>query len=111
TPGSLRPLAGHYAIGHTRYSTTGSPSARNTQPVCIETQHGALAGAHNGNLVNTAELRGDLLKGGVGLSSSSDSEIFPLMLARAEGLTWDERIANAMPFWRGAYSLVFLTRD
>lgn len=111
TPENLAPLAGHYAIAHTRYSTTGSPHARNAQPVCIETLHGPLAVAHNGNLVNTAALRHELLEHGVGLSSTTDSEIFPMMLASAPGATWDERIKNAMPKWVGAYSLVVLTRD
>jgi amidophosphoribosyltransferase len=111
TPQDLAPLQGHYAIGHTRYSTTGASLARNAQPVLIETQHGPLAVGHNGNLVNAAELRRELLLRGVGLSSTSDSEIFPMMLASAGGATWDERIKNAMPKWRGAYSLVILTRD
>jgi len=109
--GNLAPLSGHYAIGHTRYSTTGSSSKRNAQPFVIETQYGPLAVAHNGNLVNAAELRGDLLKRGVGLSSSSDSEVITMMLAGAEGDTWDDRIRNTMPRWRGAYALVVLTHD
>lgn len=111
TPHNLAPLKGHYAIAHTRYSTTGSSTARNAQPVLIETQYGPLAVAHNGNLLNTADLRQDLLRRGVGLSSSSDSEVFPMMLAGAKGETWDERISNAMPEWYGSYSLVILTRD
>lgn len=110
-PHNLLPLQGHYAIGHTRYSTTGSPSARNAQPFLIETQHGPLAVAHNGNLVNAAELRSDLLRRGIGLSSSSDSEVMTMMLAGAPGETWDDRIRNTMLKWRGAYSLVVLTRD
>ena len=111
TPQNLAPLAGHYAIGHTRYSTTGSSSLRNVQPFLIETQHGPLAVAHNGNLVNAAELRREVLKRGVGLSSSSDSEVITMMLAGAEGDSWEERIQNSMDKWRGAYSLVVLTAD
>jgi len=53
TPQNLAPLTGNFAIGHTRYSTTGSSSLRNTQPFLIETMHGPLAIAHNGNLINT----------------------------------------------------------
>ena len=109
--GNLAPLTGHYAIGHTRYSTTGSSSKRNAQPFLIETQFGPIAAAHNGNLVNAAELRQEVLKRGVGLSSSSDSEVITMMLAGAEGDTWDDRIRHCMPKWRGAYSLVILTRD
>ncbi|CAG0936872.1 amidophosphoribosyltransferase [Thermoflexales bacterium] len=107
---NLAPLTGHYAIGHTRYSTTGSSSIRNAQPFVIETQFGPVAVAHNGNLINAAELRQEVLKRGVGLSSSSDSEIITMMLAGAEGDTWDDRIRHCMPKWRGAYSLVILTR-
>ncbi len=104
-------LSGHYAIGHTRYSTTGSSSERNAQPFMIETMHGPLALAHNGNLVNSAELREELMQQGVGLSSSSDTEVMTMMLARNGGRTWEERIKYAMKKWVGAYSLVILTRD
>ncbi len=107
----MEKLNGHYAIGHTRYSTTGSSSERNAQPFMIETMHGPLALAHNGNLVNSAELRGELMHQGVGLSSSSDTEVMTMMLARNGGATWEERIKHAMQKWRGAYSLVILTRD
>lgn len=110
-PSNLADLRGHYAIGHTRYSTTGSSSARNAQPFLVETRHGPLAIAHNGNLVNAQELRGKLLDRGFGLISSSDSEIITMMLAGAEGDTWDRRIQSVMPEWKGAYSLVVLTRE
>jgi amidophosphoribosyltransferase len=111
TPQSLARLSGHYAIGHTRYSTTGSSSARNAQPFMIETMHGPLALGHNGNLVNSGVLREELLRDGVGLSSSSDTEVVTMMLARALGATWGERIQDCMRHWVGAYSLVILTRD
>jgi amidophosphoribosyltransferase len=111
TPHNLAPLTGHFAIGHTRYSTTGSSSARNAQPFLIETQHGPLAIAHNGNITNAGELRQELLHHGVGLSSSSDSEVITMMLAGAEGSNWNERLRNTMTKWKGAYSLVILTRD
>jgi amidophosphoribosyltransferase len=111
TPDNLAPLHGHYAIGHTRYSTTGSPSARNAQPFLLETILGPVAVSHNGNLTNILELRKELLEHGVGLSSSSDTEVIAMMLAGAEGATWNERIKAAMKKWKGAYSLVILTRD
>lgn len=111
TPSVMASLNGHYAIGHTRYSTTGSSSERNAQPFMIETIHGPLALAHNGNLVNSAELRDELMRQGVGLSSSSDTEVMTMMLARNGGVTWEERIKHAMQKWIGAYSLVILTRD
>ncbi len=109
TPTTMAELKGHYAIGHTRYSTTGSSLLRNAQPFMIETIHGPLALAHNGNLVNSAELRNELLEYGVGFSSSSDTEVMTMMLARNGGATWEERIKTAMKKWVGAYSLVILT--
>ena len=111
SPASLEKLQGKYAIGHTRYSTTGSSSIRNAQPFMIETMHGPLAVGHNGNLVNSADLRQRLLEAGVGLSASSDSEVLTMMLARARGSTWEDRIKACMKEWKGAYSLVILTRD
>jgi amidophosphoribosyltransferase len=111
TPGAMTDLNGHYAIGHTRYSTTGSSSLRNAQPFMIETIHGPLALAHNGNLINSAELRNELMEQGVGFSSSSDTEVMTMMLARNSEGTWEERIKQAMKKWVGAYSVVILTRD
>jgi len=103
-------LHGYLAIGHTRYSTTGSSSLRNAQPFMLETRHGPLALAHNGNLVNAASLRSELLQNGAGLTSSTDSEVMTLMLAAAPGETWLDRISICMQRWVGAYSLVVLTR-
>ena len=111
TANTMTELKGHYAIGHTRYSTTGSSSLRNAQPFMIETIHGPLALAHNGNLVNSAELRNELMQHGIGFSSSSDTEVMTMMLARNGGATWEERIKTAMKKWVGAYSLVIMTRD
>ncbi len=78
---NLRPLKGHLAIGHNRYSTTGSSHLRNAQPYLIETMHGPLGVGHNGNLTNALSLRRDLLERGVGLISTSDSEVITQMLA------------------------------
>ena len=108
---NLEKLKGKYAIGHTRYSTTGSSSARNAQPFMIETIHGPMALGHNGNLVNSPELRQRLLEEGVGLSASSDSEVLTMMLARTQGTSWEARIKACMQDWVGAYSLVLLTKD
>lgn len=111
TSNAMAELKGHYAIGHTRYSTTGSSLLRNAQPFMIETIHGPLALAHNGNLVNSAQLRNELMQQGMGFSSSSDTEVMTMMLARNGGATWEERIRTAMKKWVGAYSLVILTRN
>ena len=77
---SLRPLQGHLAIGHTRYSTTGSSKLQNAQPFVVESALGPLAVGHNGNLTNAHDLRQELLNRGVGLTSSSDSEVITQML-------------------------------
>lgn len=111
SPLTLMKMDGDFAIGHTRYSTTGSSSARNAQPFLIDTQYGPLALAHNGNLVNAAALRQELMRSGVGLSSTSDTEVMTMMLAGAKGESWFERLKDAMQHWVGAYSLVLLTRD
>ncbi len=111
TEENLHPLRGHLAIGHTRYSTTGAPRLRNSQPYLIETALGPLAVAHNGNLTNAPALRRDLLQRGFGLTSSTDSEVITAMLAGTPGATWDERIPVFMQQAEGAYSLVLLTRD
>ncbi len=107
---NLSHLRGHLAIGHTRYSTTGAPRLRNTQPYVLETLAGPLAIAHNGNLINAPQLRRELLEQGVGLSTSTDSELIIHLLARARG-SWMERIQEVMPRLQGAYTLVVLTRD
>ena len=111
TPERLAPLTGSHAIGHTRYSTTGSPGARNAQPFLVETMYGPLALAHNGNLVNAAYLRAELLTRGFGLTATSDTEVMTLMLAAAKGDTWEDRLASLMPLWIGAYSLAVLVAD
>ena len=111
TPERLAPLVGYHAIGHTRYSTTGSSAARNAQPFLVETMHGPLALAHNGNLVNAAELRTELLGRGFGLTATSDTEVLALMLAAASGRSWEDRLERTMPAWKGAYSLVLLGAD
>jgi amidophosphoribosyltransferase len=111
TPDTLRPLTGYHGIGHTRYSTAGGSAMRNAQPFLIETMHGPLALAHNGNLVNAPALRDELLSRGFGLTATSDSEVLALMLAAAGGRTWEERLERTLPAWKGAYSLVVLTAD
>ena len=111
TPETLAPLRGYHAIGHTRYSTSGSSAARNAQPFLVETMHGPLALAHNGHLVNSAELRAELLGRGFAMTASSDTEVMALMLAAAGSRSWEERLERTMPAWRGAYSLVLLGAD
>ncbi|WP_024469107.1 amidophosphoribosyltransferase [Treponema pedis] len=111
TENDIANLQGYAAIGHTRYSTTGSSSAGNIQPFYIETMHGPIALSHNGNLVNAPLLRRKLLERGVGLSSTSDTEVMIMMLAAASGNSWAERIASCMKEWEGAFSIAVLTTE
>ncbi|MBI4571297.1 MAG: amidophosphoribosyltransferase [Chloroflexi bacterium] len=102
-------LPGHMAIGHTRYSTTGSSFAANAQPCLIEAPNGEIALGHNGNIVNAAVLRGDLEEQGIAFATSTDSEVIVQLLANAPGASWEERWAYMMRRLVGAYSLVVLT--
>ncbi|MGQ9457125.1 MAG: amidophosphoribosyltransferase [Anaerolineae bacterium] len=111
TEENLAPLKGYLAIGHNRYSTSGSSRLQNAQPYVMETALGPLGVAHNGNLTNGLRLRQRLLERGVGLSASSDSEVITQMLAGAAGRTWEERIVHFMEEAEGAYSLAILTRE
>lgn len=93
TEPDIKKLVGHMAIGHTRYSTTGSANVRNAGPYLIETIHGPLGVAHNGNLTNALDLRHHLLQRGVGLSSSTDSEVITQVLASPPEV-WRESAAD-----------------
>lgn len=108
---NLHFLQGSHALGHNRYSTTGAPRLRNTQPYTLETIQGPLALAHNGNLINAPQLRRELLERGVGLQTSTDSEVIIHLLAGAGGPDWTARIRVMMARAEGAYSLVILTRN
>jgi amidophosphoribosyltransferase len=107
----LRPLHGQIAIGHTRYSTTGSSKIENAQPFLVESALGPLAVGHNGNLTNAPDLRNELLTRGVGLTGTSDSEVITQMLAGGEGRTWEEKLRVFLVRAQGAYCLTVLTRD
>lgn len=108
---SLGHLHGHLGIGHTRYSTTGSSQLRNAQPYLIETMMGPLAIAHNGNLTNAPIMRHDLLQRGVGLHSSSDTEVIIHLLTASSGSDWLARIRTFMAQAEGAYALTIMTSD
>lgn len=118
---TLSQLKGHIAIGHNRYSTTGSSEMSNCSPYLIETIYGPLAVAHNGNLTNAAELRQTLLERGVGLAATTDSEVITQILAaysetwatgHPDGLDrWERRLWSLLNVAQGAYSLTILTRD
>jgi amidophosphoribosyltransferase len=101
----LRGLAGEIAIGHTRYSTTGSTQWANAQPLVHQGRARTVALGHNGNLTNAAELRDELAAEGVRLRSSSDSEVIAGLLAHDEA-PLEEAVAKAMTRLEGAYTVV-----
>jgi len=106
----LRTLGGELAVGHTRYSTTGSDAWENTQPVYRSDRH-QVALAHNGNLTNAVELHAELRAEGVGFSSTSDSEIIAALLANHPAERLEDAIVDVVPRLEGAFSTVVLTKD
>jgi amidophosphoribosyltransferase len=109
----LQELQGHIAIGHTRYSTTGSSHVCNAQPAIVPTRLGDLALAHNGNLVNAADLREELLQRNHDLITTTDSEMIAFALAEAvnDGDDWISAAEKAFNRCRGAFSLVIGTPE
>jgi amidophosphoribosyltransferase len=106
----LSRLRGFLAIGHTRYSTTGSSKIINASPILVETPDGEIAVAHNGNLVNTACLRKELTdRFGLSFRSTTDSEVVAKLIGETQGRDWVEKIKRAMPKMAGAYSLTIAT--
>ncbi len=107
----LQELPGYLGIGHTRYSTTGSSRRVNAQPAIVETIKGPVALAHNGNLVNTAQLRDELLNKNCNLVTTTDSEMIAFAIAEAvnEGADWVEGSIQAFKRCSGAFSLVIGT--
>jgi len=104
---SLAALDGHLAIGHTRYSTTGSSSWENAQPQYVETPAGgAIALGHNGNLVNTADLARSMDR-----RADNDSAIMAELLARDPDLTIEEAIVRIAPTLQGAFSVVVMDEE
>jgi amidophosphoribosyltransferase len=107
----LRQLPGQQAVGHTRYSTTGSSHLANAQPSVVKTRLGYLALAHNGNLVNAADLREELLEDGHNLISTADTEMIARALGEAvdAGKGWLDGAIAAFKRCQGAFSLVIGT--
>ena len=103
----LRGLRGQTAIGHSRYSTTGSTHWANAQPIVHHGPARTVALAHNGNLTNTGELRAELLRSGARLSSTSDTEVIAALVARDER-PLEEAVAGTMARIEGAFSAVLL---
>jgi len=108
---ALAALDGYIAIGHTRYSTTGSCVLRNAQPMLCDCDFGTVALAHNGDLINAGALREELLASGVSLETTNDSEVIIKLIANSGQSTIEDAIAYAMKRIRGAYAVLVLTRD
>ena len=110
--GEIDRLAGEMAIGHTRYSTTGSSRHSNAQPLLVTGLNGPLAVAHNGNVINSIQLREQLqARWNCAFETSTDSEAIAHLLANAPGSSWPERIFYGMRLMQGAFSLTLLTPD
>ena len=98
------------ALGHVRYSTTGSSAWENAQPV-YRSDRRQVALAHNGNLINAVELHSELSDKGVQFRSTSDSEIIAALLSTHEADTIEEALADVMPRLQGAFSTVVMTQE
>ena len=107
----LDALHGTLAIGHTRYSTAGSSTIENAQPVLVSSRGGHISLAHNGNITNAGELRVDLEELGSIFSSSMDSEVIVHRLARSLADAPELRLADALAPVEGAFSLVMALGD
>ena len=107
----LRQLEGHIAIGHTRYSTTGSSRIENAQPILYEGPLGKVMVAHNGNITNTASIRRELEAQGNTFQTTTDSELIAALAATGGQESVVANVQAAMPHLEGSYSLVFLTQE
>ncbi len=107
----FRYLKGQSAIGHNRYSTTGSNRIVNVQPLLAADRDGPVAIGHNGNLTNTRELYDGLLKNGAIFQTTLDSEIIVHLVAMSKKKTLTERLVDALSKVKGAYCIVMLTKD
>ena len=108
---SIKSLRGDLAIGHVRYSTTGSSHTSNVQPFLAKHKRGHIAIAHNGNLTNALELRRAMEEKGAIFQSTMDSEVIVHLLARSEKKDYKDSIIWALSKLEGAYSLVMMLDD
>jgi amidophosphoribosyltransferase len=106
SPSVLAQLKGGLALSHTRYSTAGSSTIENAQPVMVRFRDGHIALAHNGNLVNATEIRHELEEQGSIFSSSMDSEVLVHRIARSHCPRPEEKLAEALQGVEGAYCLI-----
>jgi amidophosphoribosyltransferase len=107
----LKGIKARTAIGHVRYSTTGSSILRNAQPFLINHHKFSVSIAHNGNLVNAAKLRRRMEKNGAIFQSTMDSEIVLHLLVRSKKETFEEKLIDALSECEGAFSMLFLSEN
>jgi amidophosphoribosyltransferase len=106
----LEGLSGHLAVGHNRYSTTGSGALCNAQPFLAECRDCFVALAHNGNLVNTVPLRRQMQQAGALFRTTTDSEVLVHLIARSQEEDVVDRVIEALSQARGAYALIIATQ-
>ncbi len=107
----LKSLRGHTAIGHVRYSTTGSSMLKNAQPFLIRHHKFSVAIAHNGNLTNAIKLRRELQKEGAIFQTTMDSEVILHLLVRSKETLLENKLADALKKCEGAYSILLLSEE
>lgn len=107
----INKLGGHIAVGHVRYSTTGSSLTINAQPLVFRYARGTIGLAHNGNITNIMDLRRQLASTGSVFQSTTDSEVIVNLIARYSQNTLEEALAKCMIDVKGAYSLLIITED
>jgi amidophosphoribosyltransferase len=110
-PDIFRHVPGNSAIGHVRYSTTGDSVLKNVQPILVNYSRGAIAVAHNGNIVNSQILRSELEAWGSIFQTTMDTEIIVHLLAASKSNALEDRIVEALNRITGAYCLLFLTES
>ena len=108
---TLATLAGHAAIGHTRYSTAGESKLSNAQPILIDCVHGQVGICHNGNLVNATEIRDRLVRAGSIFQTNSDTEVVLHLYARSQAGSMEDALVEAITQLTGAFSFALITRD
>ncbi|MDP8260407.1 MAG: amidophosphoribosyltransferase [Candidatus Gygaella obscura] len=107
----LKKLKGDIAVGHVRYSTTGSSCVRNIQPFLVELKTSTIALGHNGNLINAVQLHDFLEKKGVIFQSTTDSEIIVHLITHAQEEFLENKVISSIKKLKGAFSLVFMMQD
>lgn len=107
----LKDIKGKRAIGHVRYSTTGSSIIRNAQPFLIKHHKFSVSIAHNGNLTNASKLRRKMERGGAIFQTTMDSEVVLHLLVKSKEDSFLDRLTDALSQCEGAYSMLFLTED